>query len=93
MSSMTLFPFHISSGGELFAKRKKRSDNWVVDESKLGSSDPKLAAEKFVAEQQLQQQQIIAEKEQELAQKFAVAERAKEEAERQQRDFQVQNKP
>ena len=44
-------------GSELFAKRKKRSDKWVVDESNLGASPipPSAHADKFVQQQMMAQ--------------------------------------
>ena len=81
--------FPLSEGGELFAKRKKRADKWVVDESSLGSKDPKLFAEGFVQQQSAQQQQIILEKQQEMQMKFAEQEMAKQQALQEQKEFQV----
>merc|ERR1719289_105953 len=45
-------------GGELFAKRRTRADNWVVDESSIGQTKPSAFADKFVAEQLHQQEQF-----------------------------------
>ena len=47
-------------GSELFAKRKKRSDKWVVDESNLGASPipPSAHADKFVQQQMMAQVRI-----------------------------------
>merc|ERR1719471_229785 len=45
-------------GGELFAKRKKRAENWVVDESSIGQAKPSAFADKFVQEQTQQQQAL-----------------------------------
>merc|ERR1719295_2485979 len=38
-------------GGELFAKRRKRAENWVVDEASIGQAKPSAFADKFVHEQ------------------------------------------
>merc|ERR1719305_2205086 len=45
-------------GGELFAKRRKRAENWVVDEGSVGVSKPSAFADKFMQEQLFQQQQF-----------------------------------
>merc|ERR1719228_793665 len=48
-------------GGELFAKRRKKAENWVVDESTVGRATPSAFADKFVQKQQQvsqEQQQI-----------------------------------
>merc|ERR1740128_1131004 len=44
-------------GGELFAKRRKRAENWVVDEGSVGVNKPSAFADKF-QQQQFQQQQL-----------------------------------
>ena len=36
------------AGGELFAKRRKRAENWVVDETSIGQSKPSAFADKFM---------------------------------------------
>jgi hypothetical protein len=36
------------SGGELFAKRRKRAENWVVDETSIGQTKPSAFADKFM---------------------------------------------
>ena len=36
------------TGGELFAKRRKRAENWVVDETSIGQSKPSAFADKFM---------------------------------------------
>merc|ERR1711962_645503 len=48
-------------GGELFAKRRKKAENWVVDESTVGRATPSAFADKFVQKQQQvsQEQQRI----------------------------------
>merc|ERR1740128_1370978 len=45
-------------GGELFAKRRKRAENWVVDEGSVGVNKPSAFADKFMQEQLFQQQQF-----------------------------------
>ena len=45
-------------GGELFAKRRKKADKWIIDESSIGSSAPSEFADHFV-QQQFQQQKIF----------------------------------
>merc|ERR1712106_1023216 len=42
-------------GGELFAKRRKRAENWVVDETSIGQAKPSAFADKFMQEQTQQQ--------------------------------------
>merc|ERR1719228_3203615 len=48
-------------GGELFAKRRKRAENWVVDEASLGQAKPSAFADKFVTEQTERQVQFAQE--------------------------------
>merc|ERR1712088_332842 len=43
-------------GGELFAKRRKKADKWVVDEGTLKSNPSQLADQFFVQQQDYQQQ-------------------------------------
>ena len=43
-------------GGELFAKRRKKADKWVVDEGSL-RSNPSQLADQFLVQQQDYQQQ------------------------------------
>jgi len=45
----------IGKGGELFAKRRKRAENWVVDEASAGQAKPSTFADKFIQEQTEQQ--------------------------------------
>merc|ERR1719150_3170047 len=45
-------------GGELFAKRRKKAENWVVDEDSVGQSKPSNFADKFMQQQMFQQQQF-----------------------------------
>ena len=54
-----------SSGGELFAKRRKKADKWVVDESSIGSTVPSQFADHFVQQQFQQQQQFQLQQQQE----------------------------
>ena len=56
--SLIILDFFTFPGGELFAKRRKRADNWVVDESSIGQTKPSAFADKFVAEQLHQQEQF-----------------------------------
>ena len=44
------------TGGELFAKRRKKADKWVVDEGTLKSNPSQLADQFFVQQQDYQQQ-------------------------------------
>ena len=44
------------TGGELFAKRRKKADKWVVDEGTLKSNPSQLADQFFVQQQNFQQQ-------------------------------------
>merc|ERR1719150_881524 len=48
-------------GGELFAKRRKRAENWVVDEASIGQAKPSAFADKFVHEQTERQSQFAQE--------------------------------
>jgi 1,2-phenylacetyl-CoA epoxidase PaaB subunit len=53
-------------GGELFAKRRKKADKWVVDESQIGmNAPPSQFADEFMAQQSLTQQQFHQEQQQE----------------------------
>merc|ERR1719357_1249043 len=45
----------IGKGGELFAKRRQRAENWVVDETSIGQAKPSAFADKFMQEQTQQQ--------------------------------------
>merc|ERR1740128_1301719 len=45
----------IGKGGELFAKRRKRAENRVVDETSIGQAKPSAFADKFMQEQTQQQ--------------------------------------
>ena len=50
-------------GGELFAKRRKKADKWVVDESQIGMGEhPSVFADEFIAQQSMAQQQMHEEK-------------------------------
>jgi len=49
----------VGKGGELFAKRREKADNWVVDESSIGKKTPSAFADKFVQEQTMQQQRMM----------------------------------
>merc|ERR1719244_1540353 len=48
----------VGRGGELFAKRRKRAENWVVDEASVGVNKPSAAADHFMQQQLAQQQQF-----------------------------------
>ena len=51
--------FSLISGGELFEKRRKRAEKWVVDESHHESKvPPNQVADKFSQQQALQQEQV-----------------------------------
>jgi len=56
----------VGKGGELFAKRRKRAENWVVDETSIGQAKPSAFADKFMQEQT--QQQLAFQQEQLLEQ-------------------------
>merc|ERR1719315_696656 len=56
----------IGKGGELFAKRRKRAENWVVDETSIGQAKPSAFADKFMQEQT--QQQLAFQQQQQLEQ-------------------------
>merc|ERR550519_5670 len=45
----------VGKGGELFAKRRQRAENWVVDETSIGQAKPSAFADKFMQEQTQQQ--------------------------------------
>ena len=48
-------------GGELFAKRRKRAENWVVDDASIGNAKPSAFADKFMQEQTERQTQFAQE--------------------------------
>jgi len=50
-------------GGELFAKRRKRAEKWVVDETSIGQNKPSAFADKFIQDQ-LSQQQLFKQQQQ-----------------------------
>merc|ERR1711970_655564 len=56
----------VGKGGELFAKRRKRAENWVVDEASIGQAKPSAFADKFMQEQT--QQQLAFQQQQQLEQ-------------------------
>merc|ERR1719438_753800 len=57
-------------GGELFAKRRKKADKWVVDESQIGMGEhPSVFADEFIAQQSMAQQQMHEEKSMEIREK------------------------
>merc|ERR1719189_1844624 len=60
-------------GGELFAKRRKRAENWVVDDDSIGQAKPSAFADKFVHEQTERQSQFAQEQFVARQQKEAVA--------------------
>lgn len=69
-------------GGELFAKRRKKADKWVVDESQIGQGEhPSLFADEFIAQQSYSQQQIQEERNMEIK----VQQAMKDEADAQQK--------
>jgi len=54
-------------GGELFAKRRKKADKWVVDESQIGMGEhPSVFADEFIAQQSMAQAQVQEEKTMEI---------------------------
>merc|ERR1712168_1178165 len=60
-----------SLGGELFAKRRKRAENWVVDEHNISNTKPSAAADLFIQEQRQQQLQFQQQQAQEQAEASA----------------------
>merc|ERR1719500_2589157 len=58
-------------GGELFAKRRKKAENWVVDESSIGQAKPSAFADKLI--QQQQQTTVSQQQHSELHQQMSVA--------------------
>merc|ERR1711997_1178840 len=42
-------------GGELFAKRKKKAESWIVDDNSIGRAQPSAFADHFIKEQTQQQ--------------------------------------
>ena len=47
----------------MFAKRRKRAEKWVVDETSIGQNKPSAFADQFIQDQ-LSQQQLFKEKQQ-----------------------------
>merc|ERR1711915_768343 len=73
----------VGKGGELFAKRKKRAENWVVDENSIGQAKPSAFADKFMQEQTqqqaaFQQQKLLEQQQKEI---FAQQQLAKQQSE------------
>merc|ERR1719249_48416 len=73
----------VGKGGELFAKRKKRAENWVVDENSIGQAKPSAFADKSMQEQTqqqaaFQQQQLLEQQQKEI---FAQQQLAKQQSE------------
>merc|ERR1711953_547263 len=81
-----------STGGELFAKRRKKADKWVVDEGTLKSNPSQLADQFFVQQQDFQQQDYQEGIEVNHSQKAAteVDSGAAEERQRMQQEFEKQ---
>merc|ERR1711944_67839 len=79
-------------GGELFAKRRKKADKWVVDEGTLKSNPSQLADQFFVQQQDFQQQDYQERTEVNHSQKAAteVDSGAAEERQRMQQEFEKQ---
>merc|ERR1719481_862371 len=73
----------IGKGGELFAKRRQRAENWVVDETSIGQAKPSAFADKFMQEQTQQQlafqQQKQLQQQQESKQTFIQQQQIKQE--------------
>jgi len=76
-------------GGELFAKRRKKADKWIVDESSIGSSAPSEFADHFV-QQQFQQQQLFQMQQQQQYQEKMQRQNVEEEQARMEREQQQQ---
>merc|ERR1712004_192057 len=69
-------------GGELFAKRRKKADKWVVDENQIGLGDhPSQFADEFITQQNTAREQFVQEKEEE----FQAQQQVRDEADAQQR--------
>merc|ERR1719278_975991 len=45
----------VGKGGELFAKRKKKAESWIVDDNSIGRGQPSAFADHFIKEQTQQQ--------------------------------------
>merc|ERR1719394_1128472 len=76
-------------GGELFAKRRKRAENWVVDEASIGQAKPSAFADKFVHEQtESQQNQSLAK--QQFSEQQQLKQQQSEELRRQQAAAQME---
>merc|ERR1712045_64574 len=45
----------VGKGGELFAKRKKKAESWIVDDNSIGRGQPSAFADNFIKEQTQQQ--------------------------------------
>merc|ERR1719210_1228761 len=75
-------------GGELFAKRRKRAENWVVDEASIGQAKPSAFADKFVHEQSEQQLAFQQQKQLEQQQREQISQQ--QISQQQQQQFQQQ---
>merc|ERR1719411_2483153 len=73
----------VGKGGELFAKRKKKAESWIVDDNSIGRGQPSAFADNFIKEQTQQQAAFQQEKliEQQQKQQIFQQEAAVREAE------------
>merc|ERR1719348_1318169 len=78
----------IGKGGELFAKRRQRAENWVVDETSIGQAKPSAFADKFMQEQTQQQLAFQQQKQLEQQQREQISQQ--QISQQQQQQFQQQ---
>merc|ERR1719348_2099855 len=78
----------IGKGGELFAKRRQRAENWVVDETSIGQAKPSAFADKFMQEQTQQQLAFQQQKQLEQQQREKISQQ--QISQQQQQQFQQQ---
>ena len=78
-------------GGELFAKRRKKADKWVVDEHQIGTGQhPSMFADEFIAQQSMAQQSVYEEKEMETRAQQAAQDELDAQQRAEQQEFQQQ---
>merc|ERR1712223_1854396 len=78
-------------GGELFAKRRKKADKWVVDENQIGmGAHPSDFADEFMAQQSMAQQSVHQEKAMEIRAQQEMRDEVDAQERAEQQEFQQQ---
>merc|ERR1719412_3251215 len=78
-------------GGELFAKRRKKADKWVIDENQIGmGAHPSQFADEFMAQQTMAQQSVHEEKAMEIRAQQDLKDEVDAQQKAEQQEFQQQ---